>query len=219
MRSSKWTRAVFAGLLIPPLVMVAGASPAAAQAPDSFDVASPLSPGDRITGEKALTSRLAQTDRSLLGRTDGTPIQVTIKLDYDSIATYQGGVRGFAPTSPSVTGRALSGAADEKRYDAYVADRESSILGEIQKRVPTMKVSQRLRIVYGGVAATVPANKIGDLLAVKGVVAVQRDTLHQPLTDSSASFIGASNLYPQLGGNRNAGRGVIFGVLDTGAWP
>src|SRR5262245_52468784 len=82
MRSSKWTRAVLAGVLVPPLVMVVtGASPAAAQAPGSFS-ASKLAPGARVVADKAPSSRLAQTDRTLLGRTDATRVQVVIKLDY-----------------------------------------------------------------------------------------------------------------------------------------
>ena len=76
-----------------------------------------------------------------------------------------------------------------------------------------------LRVVYGGVAATVPANKIADVLALPDVVAVQQDVKQKLLTDSSPDFIGATSLYSQLGGKPNAGKGVIFGVLDTGAWP
>ncbi|HET8657558.1 MAG TPA: S8 family serine peptidase, partial [Micromonosporaceae bacterium] len=218
MRSSKWTRAAFAGVLAVPLFAVVAAVPAAAQAPGSYD-ATPLSAQERVDGPKAPTSRLAKTDRSLLGRTDTAPVSVMIKFDYDSIATYAGGVRGLAPTSPSVTGRALSRSAGEQRYESYLAGREAAVVGGLQRRVPGLTVHQRLRVVYGGVSATVPANRIGDLLTVTGVVAVQRDELHAPLTDSSPGFIGATTVYPQLGGDRNAGKGVIFGVLDTGAWP
>jgi hypothetical protein len=41
-----------------------------------------------------------------------------------------------------------------------------------------------LRAAYGGVSMTLPANKIGDLLSIEGVVAVQRDSLAQPHTVS-----------------------------------
>src|ERR1051325_1954285 len=46
-----------------------------------------LAPASRVQGVKALTSRLAKTDRSLLGRSGSAPVQVVIKLDYDSVAT------------------------------------------------------------------------------------------------------------------------------------
>ena len=63
-----------------------------------------------------------------------------------------------------------------------------------------------------------PANKIAKLLAVPGVVAVQKDTLNQPLDDNT-SFLGATNVWPTLGGQDNAGSNVVVGVIDTGVWP
>ena len=47
-------------------------------------------PDEAIDGNKSLTSRIAETDPALLGRTDATPVEVLVKLDYDSVATYQG---------------------------------------------------------------------------------------------------------------------------------
>ena len=63
-----------------------------------------------------------------------------------------------------------------------------------------------------------PANKIGKLLAQPGVVAVQKDALNQPLDDNT-SFIGATNVWPSLGGSSQAGSNVVIGVIDTGIWP
>ena len=58
------------------------------------------------------------------------------------------------------------------------------------------------------------------MLAIDGVVAVQADELDQPLTDSSPTFIGADRrLRRSSAAQPNAGKGVIFGVLDTGVWP
>ena len=51
------------------------------------------------------------------------------------------------------------------------------------------------------------------------MVAVQRDALNQPLTDSSTDFINAPAAYSALHSRRNAGQGVLLGNLDTGVWP
>ena len=64
-----------------------------------------------------------------------------------------------------------------------------------------------------------PANQVDELVAVDGVVAVQKDVLEQPLTSVSPAFTGASAVWPALGGSSKAGEGVIVGVLDTGVWP
>lgn len=218
MRPRAWWRAGLATVVLSAVVVVASAGPGAAQPASGF-TAEPLTPTGRMDVAKASTSRLVQTDPALLGRTDTTPVPVLIKLDHDPVATYAGEVRGLAATSPAVTGHDLSGGGAERRYESYLARREASFVGDLARTVPGATVGQRLRTVYGGVAAVVPANRVADVLEIDGVVAVQEDELLEPLTDSSPAFLGAATLYPQLGGNADAGRGVMIGVLDTGAWP
>ena len=182
--------------------------------------ATSLSPTEQLEATKTVTSSSAQTDPALLGRTDATPIEVVVKLDYDSVATYDGSVPGLAPTSPAITGQDLSDASQAvQAYDAFIADQEASFESAVADAVPDALLGQSLRTVYGGVALTVPANEIDTLLAVPGVVAVQQDKLNQLLTDSSTEFINADDLYPGLGGTANAGEGVVVGVLDSGVWP
>src|SRR4051794_1635267 len=62
-------------------------------------------PATRVLGRRPPRSRLAQSDLEVLGSTTSKLIPVAVKLDYDSVATYDGSVRGLAATSPSVTGR------------------------------------------------------------------------------------------------------------------
>ncbi|MCW6005780.1 S8 family serine peptidase [Micromonospora sp. CPCC 205371] len=219
MHRRKWLRAGFAAALAVPLAMVTGASPGSAAPTGDLSVEQVLRPADRVSTAKAPTSRLAQTDPTLLNRTESTRIPVLVKLDYDPVATYSGGVAGLAATSPGETGRKLGRGAAVQAYEKHVVQREQEVVADLVKAVPGAAVGQRLRTVYGGVSAVVPANKVGDLLKVDGVVAVQKDELRQPLTDASAAFIGATSTYGALGGKKNAGAGIIIGVIDTGAWP
>jgi subtilisin family serine protease len=214
--------------MLPAMVAVGSASAAHTgglaelRAPDRLarDLhASALAAASRLSAVKTPTSRLARTDPSLLGRRDGTPVSVLVKLDHDAVATYAGGVAGYAPTSPLRTGRPLSNSAAERRYAGYLAGRESAFISRLTATVPSAEAGLRLRTVYGGLAVVAPANRVRDLLSIPGVVAVQADTLRRPLTDSSPGFIGATGLYPSLGGAANAGKGVIFGSLDSGVWP
>ncbi|GAA4457898.1 S8 family serine peptidase [Phytohabitans houttuyneae] len=219
MRQKKWLRAGFAAALTLPLAVVTWAGPGVAAPSGDFTVDQNLQPADRVSAAKSPTSRLAQTDPTLLNRAEATRIPVLVKLDYDPVATYGGGVAGLAATSPSETGRKLGRGPAVQAYEKHIVQREQQIVTALTKAVPSAAVRQRLRTVYGGVSATVPANKVGDLLKVDGVVAVQRDQLRQPLTDASAAFIGATSTYGALGGKKNAGAGIIIGVIDTGAWP
>jgi subtilisin family serine protease len=205
------------------IMLVAATIPAAAAAPGGTAArkftARPLS-GTPVQGAKSPSGQLAKTDRTLLGLTSSEPVNVVVKLDYDSLAGYRGGVKGFAATSPSVTGRRLNlKDATVRRYSGYVRGVEGEFVRALRSRLPGARTGQSLRTVYGGVAVTVAGNRVADLLRLPGVAAVQRNALRQPLTDASPRFIGAPTLYGRLGGAANAGKGVIVGVLDTGAWP
>ena len=185
--------------------------------------ATPLSVDSVVTADKAATSRLARTPASLLGRTDSTRVNVMIKYDYDSTATYAGGVGSLPATSPHKTGKKLTGSsAAERAYTAYQAGRERAISAAVRAAAPGVQIGRSFRVVYGGVQATVPADEVKDIVKVDGVVAVQPDELRQLLTDASSDFINATGLQNTLGapvGPSNAGKGIIYGNLDSGVWP
>ncbi|WP_275527280.1 S8 family serine peptidase [Herbidospora mongoliensis] len=194
----------------------ASASPAP---PEKF-TATPLTNPERVTGAKSVTGQLARSDQALIKSRSAAPVNVVVKLDYDALAAYEGGVDGLAGTSPSVTGKALDLRSTAARnYVRHIEGIENTFLTELPKRVGGAKVGQRLRTVYGGLALTVPANKAAELLKIKGVAAVQEDKVAQPLSDSSPAFIGAPTVYSKLGGAPSSGKGVIVGILDSGAWP
>jgi subtilisin family serine protease len=207
------------------LALIVGSLPVAAAAPKTRSgrelKATPLTATTRVTGAKSASGQLARTDRSLLGLKSNQPVNVVVKLDYDSLAGYRGSVKGYAATSPSVTRRKLNlRDATVRRYAGYVAGVEGSFKNALRSRLPDARAGRSLRTVYGGVAVRVAGNRIADLLKVPGVVAVQKDTPQKLLTDSSPAFIGAPTIYDQLGEtDEDAGKGAIVGVLDTGAWP
>jgi Subtilase family/PA domain/Fibronectin type-III domain len=168
---------------------------------------------------KSESGHIARSDPSLIGRTDSTRVNVMIKYDFDASASYTGGVAGLPATSPRVTGKSLAqNAGAVQKYDKYTAGVTQKVSSAASKAAPGLKVGRSFGTVYGGVAASVPANQIGALLKTPGVVAVQKDALNKPLDDNT-SFIGATNVWPSLGGAANAGSNVVFGDIDTGVWP
>ncbi|PZG23704.1 serine protease [Nonomuraea aridisoli] len=208
------------------LSVVLAMGPAAALAsptpapPDGRWTATPLTPAEVVDGAKSPTGKLAKSDPALLRNTSSAPVNVVVKLDYDSLAAYQGHLPGLPGTSPSVTGRALdTRSAEARRYDEHIQDVENTFLAELAKKVPGAVVGQRIRTVYGGIALRIPGDKAAEVLKLPGAVAVQEDKPQQLLTDSSPAFIGAPAVYDKLGGSDSAGEGVIVGVLDSGVWP
>jgi hypothetical protein len=212
-------RGRFAALSTAALILGTLGGPFATTAAQPNLSAQGLTPSGRVEAFKSTSAKLARTDPQLLARNDGAPVQVLIKLDQDAIASYTGGVAGYAATSPRVTGKPIGRTPEIVRYDAWLQQQQSTFVGRLQAAVPNATVGTRLRTVYGGVAARIPANSVEKVLAIPGAVAVQEDDLAQPLTDSSPDFVSATPLYPGLGGTANAGTGVIYGNLDTGIWP
>jgi hypothetical protein len=175
-----WLRAGLAAVLVSASLTIMSPSGA---------LAAPAAPGQRYEAPKAPASRLARTDESLLGRQDSAMVSVVVKLDYDPVATYDGGVRGYAATNPALTGRQLGRSTPaEKSCESYLAGKENAFVGAVQGNVPTARVGSRLRTVYGGVALQVPANRVSDLLGIDGVVAVQKDEPRRPQTDASTEL-------------------------------
>ncbi|HEY7069241.1 MAG TPA: S8 family serine peptidase [Acidimicrobiales bacterium] len=171
-------------------------------------------------GARSASGRAAKTDDDLLNLTSADPVSVVVKLDYDSLAAYTGDVEGLAATSPTVTGRPLDpDSAASQDYLDYAGGVESTFVDALDSAIPAAQVGSSLKVLYGGVAVRVPGNKIAELAKLPGVAAVQPNELRQPSTDSSPDFIGATPVYPELGGVGSSGAGVIVGVLDTGAWP
>jgi hypothetical protein len=143
-----------------------------------------------------------------------------VKLDYDAIASYTGGIPGLRATSPSVTGRSLTRNAEAVgAYRAYVTRIERDALRAIESRIPQATPGNSFRFAYGGLSLQLPANQIGTLLEIPGVVAVQKDELNQPLVEEPYQTIGAQAVWNELDGSVFTGEGVVVANLDTGVWP
>jgi subtilisin family serine protease len=205
--------------LVTVVITAAGASANSHAGAASADfTATPLTPDNTFTGAKSSSGSIAETDPALLGRLDATPVNVMVKYDFDATASYQGGVNGLAATSPGKTGKKLK---DNKpavaAYEQYTAGLIDKTDAAATAAVPDMVIRSSYKTVYGGVAAVLPANQVGTLLTVPGVVAVQSDSLNQPLDDNT-QFIGATAVWPSLGGSSSAGSNVVVGVIDSGVW-
>ena len=158
--------AAMSALVLPTLFLsFTGPSGSAAPADPRVDpdtlTATPLTPTSRIDGYKSSSAALAKTSPGLLGRSDATLVPVMIKLDQDSLAGYRGGIDGLAATSPAVTGSDLDlGSSAARSYTSYLKKNEAQVIEALDSVAPRATVRSAERVVYGGIAATVPANKI-----------------------------------------------------------
>jgi len=181
-----------------------------------------LSLGLAPTGATADDAARPGTANTIQAATTDDLVTVAVKLDEEPVARYRGGVRGLAATSRAATGSA--GKLDPRSkavqaYRAHLGARHAAFARSARTAIPGLRVLHEYDMVIGGVAVQLPASALPALRALPGVVRVYADTLEHPDTDQTPAFIGAKGIWGKLGGQGNAGEGVIVGVIDTGIWP
>ncbi len=169
------------------LAMSALAGPAHAATPDPTDLsATALAADSSYQAPKSTSGQLAESDQTLLRRTDSADVDVMVKLDYDAAASYDGSIAGLPATSPTVTGEELTGGSSaEQTYDAYTDKLDAQFRSRLAAELPAAVAGASLSTVYGGVAVRLPADQAKDLLDLPGVAAVQADVRQQSPDDAA----------------------------------
>ncbi len=210
MRSGPGIRRVL--LLSVPLVMVGATLPATAVESADKDrfSATGLQPTETIVGDMAKAARTK----------DGR-VSVVVKLDDASVAAYTGGVDGLAATNPEARGEDELDldSKDTKAYRSYLRGKQDKFRKDLNARVGDAKTVTHVDLVLNAVTVVLPPDEVTALAAVPGVQAIYPDVLLKVNTDASPAFIGATSAWESLGGQEEAGEGVIVGVLDSGVWP
>ncbi|ODA91380.1 hypothetical protein ATY41_01495 [Leifsonia xyli subsp. xyli] len=134
--------------------------------------------GQRVKGAKSKSGQLAQSDGAIVNLTDAAVIPAMVKVDVDPVASYTGGVKGLAATSPEITGKKLSLSDPAvKAYLRYVDEKIAAATAAIHKAIPSVSILSTYRVAYGGLVVKVPARDAKALLSVPGVAAVQNNAL------------------------------------------
>ncbi len=190
------------------------ATPGFAQGPIAGWTVAPLTPDSTITFTGPKPAPVAP-DKA------GGTVSVVVKLKGESLATYSGGVPGFAPTSPRATGAPQLDprSRDSQAYLQHLAQLQSAFESRALKAVPQARTTHHFDILLNAVTMVVPKEQVKTLASLPDVEAIYPDELLHVDTDNSPQFIGAPTAWNQLGGQEKAGEGVIVGVLDTGIWP
>lgn len=146
------------------------------------------------------------------------PGRYVVTLADKPLATYQGGVAGLKATKPAKGKKVDTASADAKRYSNWLGSRQNTVAAQVGARV-----TRHYSTAINAFAASLTSQQVSSLSKTPGVVAVTPDQLHQALDDKKpADFLklsGSSGVWKALGGNAEAGKGVVVGVVDTGIWP
>src|SRR5829696_6479238 len=140
-----------------------------------------------------------------------------VLLEEAPVAVYPGGISGYSATKPAAGKKLDRTNADVQKYANYLNSRHDAVAKSVGA-TPMYDYAYSLN----GFAAALTKGQVATLRATKGVVSVERDALKQPDTDNTPTFLGLNaggGIWSQLGGQSQAGEGVIIGVVDTGVWP
>ena len=132
-------------------------------------------------------------------------------------ATYDGGTPGLAATKPQ-NGRKLDADRTEvQQYQAHLQDQQDSVAG-----AEGIQIKRQYTAAINGFSADLTAAQAVKLAKDPGVLMVAPDT-ENALDYSTTDFLklsGANGLWnAAFGGQENAGKGVVVGVIDSGYTP
>jgi subtilisin family serine protease len=162
-----------------------------------------------------LTLSLAATAAAPVLAKDGRKSYIVV-LAGDPIATYKGGIAGFARTKAPEGAKVAADSAPAVKYEKHLTAQHNKSL-----RLAGAGTAAKLydyTVALNGYAALLTPKQVEAIKLQKGVVRVFEDQMRQAHTDSSAKFMGLT----VKGGAYDrgiTGEDVVVGVIDTGIWP
>ncbi|MEO7398029.1 MAG: S8 family serine peptidase, partial [Ilumatobacteraceae bacterium] len=171
-------------------------------------------------------SRAAANNRTANNRTAGKGSTTAyaagryiITFADDAVASYDGYVDGFPATKPNQGSKLNPNSPNVLKWQQRLTSSHDAALSA----VGAAKIYD-YTITNNGATAYLTADQATRLAKIGSVVALTQDQLVQPDTTLSPNFLrldASGGLWEQLSPTtpRNAGAGVIVGVIDTGIWP
>ena len=131
------------------------------------------------------------------------------------MVAYDGGIKGYKATKPRKGQKIDPNSPQVVNYKSYLESRHDQVLASVGGG----KKLYSYGYVFNGFAAELTAAQAEKLAQTQGVLAVEKDTVHELETSSTPAFLGLSGpggVWSQLG---VTGENVIIGIVDGGAWP
>jgi subtilisin family serine protease len=170
-----------------------------------------------VTGT-ALGASAAPQSLGSPNQTSFTPGRYIVTLVDQAAATYDGGVRGFAPTTPPEGEQLNPRRQAVQSYTEYLAEQQADVAASVGA-----DIDYSYTLATNGFAADLTAKQAAELAANKLVATLVPDELkHVTAAERSTEFLGlegAGGVWDSIGGAEHAGEGIVVGVLDTGIAP
>ncbi|WP_445260448.1 S8 family peptidase [Pseudarthrobacter raffinosi] len=132
-------------------------------------------------------------------------------------ATYDGGTPGLAATKPQKGSKLDADRPEVQQYRAHLEGRQNAVAGS-----ESVRIKRQYTAAINGFSADLTADQAAKLAKDPAVLMVAPDTENAP-DYSTTDFLGLSGengiWKTAFGGQENAGKGVVVGVIDSGYTP
>lgn len=150
-----------------------------------------------------------------------TPGRYIVQVAGAPIASYTGGESGLAATKPGKGKKVDRNSGAAKAYAAHLKKRQTAALTSVGASASA--VTRDYDVAFNGFAATLTPAQAFKLEKSPDVLRVWKDEIRTADTVSTPKFLGldgTNGVWQKVfGGTKNAGQGMIIGVIDTGIWP
>lgn len=143
-------------------------------------------------------------------------IYIVQMLD-EPVVAYDGSIDGYAATAPAEGTKIDPLSANVVKYVNLLTSKHTNAL----KKTGGTKLYD-YTYSFNGFAARMTLKQANKMAALNVVKVVNPDEIHDVDTSSTPTFLGLTEtggLWDQLGGTKNAGEGIIIGLIDSGIWP
>ncbi|MFE4194359.1 S8 family serine peptidase [Paenarthrobacter sp. NPDC056912] len=132
-------------------------------------------------------------------------------------ATYDGGTAGLAPTKPEEGKKLDADSTQVKEYQEHLQQKQQEVAQQ-----ENITIERDFTTAVNGFSANLTADQAVNLAKDPKVLMVAPDTQYAPdySTTDFLKLSGAKGTWAtQYGGQENAGKGTVVGVIDTGYTP
>ena len=106
--------------------------------------------------------------------------------------------------------------AEATQYETILATRQHTFEQQAAAIAPSLRIVAELRKLLNEVAIKAPGNQMAAIAALPGVKHFQLSRKMHATLDKSVPLINAPQLWNQLGGPSDGGKGIKIAILDTG---